>query len=104
MSEHLFAAFATSAIERPDKTAVFWGRDQIPYRQLLEQSKWVASRLRATEGVQAGDRVALWLKNRPEFIPALFGILAAGAVAVPVNNFLKPSKSTTCSPTPESTC
>jgi acyl-CoA synthetase (AMP-forming)/AMP-acid ligase II len=31
-------------------------------------------------GVQPGDRVALWLKNRPEFVPALFGILNAGAV------------------------
>jgi len=90
MSEHLFAAFATSATARPDKTALFWGREQIPYHRILEQSKWVASRLRTTEGVQAGDRVALWLKNRPEFIPALFGILAAGAAAVPVNNFLKP--------------
>lgn len=40
-------------------------------------------------GVQPGDRVALWLKNSPEFVSALFGILRVGAIAVPVNNFLK---------------
>ena len=31
----------------------------------------------------------MWLKNCPEFIPSLFGILRAGAVVVPINNFLK---------------
>ena len=33
--------------------------------------------------------MGLWLKNCPEFIPSLFGILHAGAVVVPINNFLK---------------
>jgi long-chain acyl-CoA synthetase len=36
--------------------------------------------------------VGLWLKNCPEFIPSLFGILHAGAVVVPINNFLKPDE------------
>ena len=43
-------------------------------------------------GVKPGDRVGLWLKNCPEFIPALFGILQTGAVVVPINNFLKPAE------------
>jgi long-chain acyl-CoA synthetase len=43
-------------------------------------------------GVKQGDCVGLWLKNRPEFVPAFFGILEAGAVVVPINNFLKPSE------------
>ena len=29
------------------------------------------------------------MKNRPEFIPALFSVLHTGAAAVPINNFLK---------------
>jgi long-chain acyl-CoA synthetase len=40
-------------------------------------------------GVKPGDRVGLWLKNCPEFVPALFGILQSAAVAVPINCFLK---------------
>ena len=53
---------------------------------------WVAERLARDFGVQPGDRVGIWLKNCPEFVPALFGILQAGAVAVPINNFLKPAE------------
>ena len=35
-----------------------------------------------------GDRVALWMKNTPEFISILYGVLRAGAVVVPLNHFL----------------
>src|SRR5439155_4972060 len=31
-------------------------------------------------------------KNCPEFIPSLFGLLHAGAVVVPINNFFKPDE------------
>jgi fatty-acyl-CoA synthase len=36
-------------------------------------------------GVAPGDKVALWMVNRPEFIHAAFAVLKAGAVLVPVN-------------------
>jgi long-chain acyl-CoA synthetase len=83
-------ALAKSAQRHPDKTALFWGGSQFSYGDLWSQSLWVAGRLRSEFGVRAGDRVGLWLKNRPEFVPALFGILQTGAVVVPINNFLKP--------------
>ncbi|WP_418317644.1 AMP-binding protein [Piscinibacter sakaiensis] len=38
-----------------------------------------------SQRVSAGDRVALFLPNRPEYLPLLWGIWWAGAVAVPVN-------------------
>ena len=53
---------------------------------------WVSKQLTASLAVRRGDRVGLWLKNCPEFVPALFGILHAGAVVVPINNFLKPGE------------
>ena len=89
---NLASAFADSAQRRPQKTALFWGENEFTYASLQSQSLAVAGQLARQFGVQAGDRVGLWLKNRPEFIPALFGILNAGAVVVPINNFLKPDE------------
>jgi len=59
---------------------------------LLRQSRQLSRHLQQSFGVRPGDRVALWLKNCPEFVPALFGILQAGAVVAPINNFLKPDE------------
>ena len=89
---NLAAMFAASVEKRPEKVALYWGEQEIAYAALLAQSCAVAAELAGPFGVKAGDRVALWLKNRPEFIPAVFGVLGAGAVLVPINNFLKPDE------------
>ena len=89
---NLARAFFDSARRDLQKTALFWGDAEFSYGELCSRSLWVAERLARDFGVQPGDRVGIWLKNCPEFIPALFGILQAGAVAVPINNFLKPGE------------
>ena len=68
---------------------LYWGESEFKYAELLKQASWVSARLIQQFGVRPGDRVGIWLKNRPEFVPAVFGILGAGAVMVPINNFLK---------------
>src|SRR5262245_2692108 len=40
-------------------------------------------------GVRPGDKVALWMLNRPEWIEAAFAIMKIGAVLVPVNTRLR---------------
>lgn len=75
----------------PDKAAVLWGDDTYSYGLLYRQAGWVAAELRRL-GVAPGDRVGLWLRNCPEFVPAMFGVFMTGAVAVPINNFLKPGE------------
>lgn len=89
---NLADAFAASVQKRPDKVAMFWGESEFTYAAVAAQSQAVAARLAADFGVKPGDRIGLWLKNRPEFVPAYFGILFAGAVVVPINNFLKPDE------------
>lgn len=89
---NLARAFAESAERHRDKTALFWGDREYRFAELLELSRRVASNLAGQLGVRPGDRVGLWLKNCPEFIPAVFGTLVAGAVLVPINNFLKPDE------------
>jgi len=89
---NLSRAFGASAHKQPAKVAMFWGDREFSYTELWTQSLAVASLLREKFAVKPGDRVALWLKNCPEFVPALFGILEAGGVVVPINNFLKPAE------------
>ena len=89
---NLASAFANSARNNPKKPALFWGDEEFSYEQLWSQSLWVGEQLQKHFGIGPGARVALWLKNCPQFIPALFGVLQAGAVATPVNNFLKPDE------------
>jgi long-chain acyl-CoA synthetase len=45
----------------------------------------VAAGLRDEYGLTPGDRVAIVMRNRPEYLEALFAIWHAGLVAVPVN-------------------
>jgi len=85
-------ALARSVAARPDKVALFWDAQEFTFGRLLTLSQHWAFGLREVFAVKAGDRVGLWLKNRPEFIPAFFGILGANAVVVPINSFLKPSE------------
>ena len=89
---NLATAFAESAQKNSAKTALFWGDTEYSYASLLDQTRALASHLQRVLEVKPGDRVGLWLKNCPEFVPALFGALQAGAVVVPINNFLKPAE------------
>jgi long-chain acyl-CoA synthetase len=89
MEINLARAFAASVEQHSAKTAIFWGDAEITFAQLWAQSRWLAQQLREKLGVQPGDRVGLWLKNCPEFVPAIYGVLLADAAVVPINNFLK---------------
>jgi long-chain acyl-CoA synthetase len=89
---NLAMAFALSVEKRPGKTALFWGESEFTYANLFGQTRAIAAGVSQEFGVKPGDRVGLWLKNRPEFVMAALGVLGAGAVLVPINNFLKPDE------------
>jgi len=66
---------------------VFRGR-RISFAELSAGVDRVARGLIAL-GVQPGDRVALWLLNRPEWIELAFAVMKIGAVLVPINTRLR---------------
>ena len=86
------SAFSESVQKHSEKTALFWGDTKYTYSELWSRTLFVSGILRVQFNIAPGDRVALLLKNCPEFVPALFGVLQAGGVAVPINNFLKPDE------------
>ena len=68
----------------PDGDALVGGDERLTYRQLMAQSERVAAGF-AARGVKAGDRVALLLGNRIEFVLALFAATRLGAITVPIS-------------------
>jgi len=74
--------------KRGGKTALYVDEEKIRYRDILRKADLLAGVL-AQRGVKPGDRVALFLRNSPEFIYAIFAVSKLGAILVPVNTFLK---------------
>ncbi|MFF1342104.1 long-chain fatty acid--CoA ligase [Streptomyces sp. NPDC058290] len=75
---------ADTAAQRPDHSAVIYESEHFTYGWLWEQARRYASVLRAN-GVRPGDRVAMLLVDTPQFPVVYFGVLAAGAVAIPLS-------------------
>ena len=72
----------------PDKTAIIFEDRHIQYEELNKTASRLADKMKA-QGVQKGDRVALYLPNIPEFIICYIATLKIGAIAVSVNPMLK---------------
>ena len=74
----------TAADLHSERTALVFEGQRWSYAELRVEVDRVAKGLMAI-GVESGDRVALWMTNRPEWIFALFAIAKCGACAVPLN-------------------
>src|SRR3954470_21705821 len=79
-------AAAETAAARP---ALLDGQAMLTHEQLRDRTLGVAAGL-ADAGVRPGDRVALLLPRGAQAVAAYFGALACGAVAVIVNESLRP--------------
>ena len=73
-----------SAQRFPEKIALVFQGQKISYRELDGLANSCANAL-AKLGVKKGDRVALYMTNRPEYIISLYGIARLGAVFTPMN-------------------
>ena len=80
----LHGFFERTAAEYPGNVATIFFDERLTYAQLDEQASRLAAGLQAL-GVEPGSRVAIILPNCPQFMVALFGVLKAGAVAMPLN-------------------
>ncbi len=80
----------------PARAAERWGaREAVWFRgrrwtfaELSAQVDQVAAGLIAA-GVERGEKVALWMVNRPEWITTAFAVMKVGAILVPVNTRLR---------------
>lgn len=73
----------------PDKVAIIHGKVRVTYSEVNTRADNLASYLLSI-GTQKGDRIALLMENCVEYVIACYGIMKAGAVAVPLNSDIKP--------------
>ncbi|MEP7296374.1 MAG: long-chain fatty acid--CoA ligase [Burkholderiales bacterium] len=73
-----------SAARFPGKPAYLFFGEALSFAALKEQAEAIAGWLQSV-GVTAGDRVAIFMQNCPQYAAAYYGILRANAVVVPVN-------------------
>ena len=85
----LLAKTARTLPQRPAVSLGRGGRGQLR-RRSTRSACAIAGALRAGHGLEPGERVAIVMANRPDYLEALFGIWYAGLVAVPVNAKLHP--------------
>jgi long-chain acyl-CoA synthetase len=78
------AMFDATVAAKPDGEALVSGEQRWSWRQLESQVAACAAAL-AERGIASGDRLALLVGNRAEFVVALFAVLRLGAIAVPLS-------------------
>jgi fatty-acyl-CoA synthase len=74
-----------SATRFPDKPFIVYYDTAISYAQFKSEVDRIAGYLQQVCGVQAGERVLLYMQNSPQWVLAYYGILRANAVVVPIN-------------------
>jgi acyl-CoA synthetase (AMP-forming)/AMP-acid ligase II len=77
----IWAMISEAASRNPEGEALVCGDRRMTWREVEQQSARIAAGLRKM-GVQSGDRIALLLGNRIEFVLATFAAAHLGAVTV----------------------
>ena len=80
----LYSNLSVSALRYPQHPAIIYYGTTLTYAELEQQAEALAGYLQRA-GVQAGDRVLLYMQNSPQFVIGFYAILRANAVVVPVN-------------------
>nr|BFE80430.1 hypothetical protein GCM10020093_030310 [Planobispora longispora] len=68
-----------------DKVFLTYEDEHITYEEHFRRAATLARRLVEEYGVAKGDRVAIAMRNYPEWVVSFSAALAAGAIAVPLN-------------------
>lgn len=84
MVSSIVEALFARAHSQPERLAIRFEGGDIRYGELRERVEEFARALTAW-GVQAGDRIALFLDNEPDFVVAYLGAHLAGGIVVLVN-------------------
>jgi len=81
---HIHGAFERQAARTPDRTALVFQGEKIPYWRINEDANRLAHYL-VKKGVGPGNLVGVSIERSPELTVALLGVLKTGAAYVPLD-------------------
>lgn len=86
--ENFYELVEKNAKNSPRKTAIFIDKYKANYKTLKERIDTFA-RFLESNSISHGDKVAIIIGNSEEFIISFFATTKIGAIAIPINTFLK---------------
>ncbi|HUK39785.1 MAG TPA: long-chain fatty acid--CoA ligase [Candidatus Acidoferrales bacterium] len=86
---NIFDALENTKDRLPNKEAILFCGTRITYKELHHRACRLSSALRAAVDLRPGDRVGLFLPNRPEFLVSYYAVVRLGSIAVSLNVMLK---------------
>ncbi len=75
----------------PNRLALKFGKQRWTFRELDQRVDWVARRL-AGLGIEEGSRIALLMRNSPDFAMMVHAVTRIGAMLIPLNIRLTPTE------------
>jgi acyl-CoA synthetase (AMP-forming)/AMP-acid ligase II len=69
----------------PDRDALVWGERHVTWAAFADRADRVARHLQHAAGLVPGDRIAIDVTNRPEYLETFYAALKLGCVPVNVN-------------------
>lgn len=76
-----------AAQQFPDHTYLVYQNERVTFRALQLAVRKLAAEMRTKYGVQKGDRVAIIMRNYPQWPLAFYAALSIGAIATPMNSW-----------------
>jgi long-chain acyl-CoA synthetase len=80
---NLYQNLVKTAERNPDATALYFGHETISFGELLARTNRLANALHGM-GLNEDSKIAILLRNVPEFVISYYAVLALGATVVPL--------------------
>ena len=73
--------------EFPNRDYLVYQDERVTFRALMRAVQHLAAAMRDTYGIKKGDRVAIIMRNYPQWPVAFYAALSLGAIATPMNSW-----------------
>jgi steroid-24-oyl-CoA synthetase len=78
------------ARQHGDREFLIYEGERLSFKDVMDEAEAIGAALQA-RGVRPGERVALAMRNYPQWMTIFIGVVSIGAVIVPVNSWGKPA-------------